>query len=651
MPSPLESKAADVLAVALLGPVVVGCIVGFPAEYVPPLSVVGVFLVVRLYLLLFPSGELPPDDGKDHGGIVVAKVLKEHDVRFVYTLSGGHISSILVGCKAAGIKVVDVRNEANAVFAADATARLTGIPGVAVVTAGPGVTNTVTAVKNCQLAQSPIVVIGGAAATLLKGRGSLQDVDQLSVFRSICKWSASCSKVRDVGPIMREAMRRAREGVPGPVFVEFPIDTLYPISLVRREIGAFAKGKGVVAAVTKWYLNRHITRLFADSFLPSEKFGPLPLRIPYASDNAVGNVAAMLRTAKRPVFVVGSQAVVGGPEAASQLQGALSKMGAPTFLSGMARGLLGRDDKAWLRQRRGEALRESDLIVLFGVPCDFRLGYGSSLSKRAKVVTVNRSKEDLTKNTDLFWKPTVKVHADASDFAVRLAKAAGSSECGEWLELLRSRQAEKEQANAKQAEQRFGDNVNPLRLATEIDKVLKKDSILIGDGGDFVATCSYVVRPGAPLTWLDPGVFGTLGVGGGFALAAKLCRPEADVWILYGDGSSAYSLAEFDTFKRHDLPVIAVIGNDACWSQIEREQVEIFKDDVACPLAFSDYHKVAEGYGGAGKKCPEKPGKGVDEEVRGALQECLTQTRQKRMPFCLNVIIDKTDFRKGSLSV
>eukprot|EP01062_Namystynia_karyoxenos_P073934 TRINITY_DN70746_c0_g1_i1.p1 TRINITY_DN70746_c0_g1~~TRINITY_DN70746_c0_g1_i1.p1 ORF type:complete len:660 (+),score=249.76 TRINITY_DN70746_c0_g1_i1:91-1980(+) len=606
-------------------------------------------LVAVLWQKFFAiDGKVPAADCKEHGGNMVAKVLKEHGVKFIYTLSGGHISSILVGAKQQGLRVVDVRHEVNAVFAADATARLTGIPGVAVVTAGPGVTNTVTAVKNCQLAQSPIVVIGGAAATLLKGRGALQDVDQMSLFRSICKWSATVSRVRDVAPTMRTALQKAQEGTPGPVFVELPIDTLYPIELVQREVGGFGKGKGLLASIVRWYLNRHICRLFAGAF-ECKTFGPLPVRVPRHSSSELQAAAGAISRAKRPVFVVGSQACVGGPEAAKALQKALMSIGVPTFLSGMARGLLGREAPIWLRQRRGEALREADVIVLLGVPADFRLSYGAALSKRAAVITVNRCPTDLSKNAPFFWKPKMKVLADPSNFAVALAAAGCKCQVGEWLQLLRGRQEEKEAANAKRATEKFGDNVNPLHLASELDKQIGENTILIGDGGDFVATCSYIVRPPGPLSWLDPGVFGTLGVGGGFALAAKLCRPEADVWILYGDGSSAYSLAEFDTFNRHGLPVVALIGNDACWSQIEREQVEIFKDDVACPLAFSDYHVVAKGYGGDGAVLK---GPGLAEaDVTRAISTAKSSVLEKRVPWCLNAHIDKSDFRKGSISV
>lgn len=170
----------------------------------------------------------------DHGGLLIADVLRREGVRAIFTLCGGHISPILVGAKQRGIRVVDVRDEKNAVFAADATARLTGVPGVAAVTAGPGLTNSLTAVKNAELAHSPVVLLGGAAATMLKGRGSLQDIDQLSVIGPHVKWAASVRYAKDLAPVVARAFEVAQAGVPGPTYVECPIDLLYPDKIVRQ---------------------------------------------------------------------------------------------------------------------------------------------------------------------------------------------------------------------------------------------------------------------------------------------------------------------------------------------------------------------------------------------------------------------------------
>eukprot|EP00002_Diphylleia_rotans_P026185 TRINITY_DN520_c0_g2_i2.p1 TRINITY_DN520_c0_g2~~TRINITY_DN520_c0_g2_i2.p1 ORF type:complete len:347 (-),score=75.84 TRINITY_DN520_c0_g2_i2:514-1554(-) len=316
------------------------------------------------HIMKSPSGRVPDMDDNRHGGLLVAKVLKEHNVKFLFTLCGGHISTILIGCKQAGIKVVDTRHEVTTVFAADAVSRLTGVPGVAAVTAGPGVTNTITAIKNAQLAQSPLILLGGAAGTLLKGRGALQDVDQISLMKSICKWSVTIERVADIIPTLRKAFQVAQSGVPGPVFVEFPIDILYPYATVHREIVSKGSGKGFVPNIVNWYLTRHVNNLFAGGFEEVDA-SPLPVSYPKATQSQVEKAANLIRKAKKPVLLVGSQATLLATEA-NQVADAVKAIGVPSFLAGMARGLLGKGHPVWFRQRRSEALKEADLIILAG---------------------------------------------------------------------------------------------------------------------------------------------------------------------------------------------------------------------------------------------------------------------------------------------
>ena len=574
-----------------------------------------------------------------NGGFRIADVLKARGVRFLFTLCGGHISPILVGAKARGIRVVDVRHEVNAVFAADAVARLTGVPGVAAVTAGPGVTNTLTAIKNAQLAQSPLVLLGGAAATVLRGRGSLQDIDQRALMAPHVKKVLSARKVRELAPLVDEAFDLALSGVPGPVFVECPIDLLYDEALVRDWYGAKSKaGASTAEKLQSWYLRRHVTSMFAgaDQAPPPSSAAP---RFPEGSTEEVMDVAARLRTAQRPVLLVGSQALLEAPAAAATA-GAITQLGIPTYLSGTARGLLGTGHPLQYRHKRKEAIREADLVLLAGVPCDFRLDYGRQIKRGTTLVSVNRSRADLTLNR----KPTVGVLGDPGRFLRALgAKLEPGTRWEAWRETLKKREDEREaQISATAAES--VDGVNPVALCQAMEEAVAPGGVLVADGGDFVATASYVVRPRGPLSWLDPGVFGTLGVGAGFALGAKLCRPEAETWIIYGDGSVAYSLAEFDTFVRHGIPVIAVVGNDAAWMQIARDQVEILKDDVGTVLRHTDYHVVAEGFGGKGVSLTDPA------RTREVLQQAKTWAREGA-PVLVNARIGKTDFRKGSISM
>jgi len=587
------------------------------------------------------------------GGELVARTLAAHGVAHLFTLCGGHISPILVGAKRRGIRVVDVRHEADAVFAADAVARLTGRPGVAAVTAGPGVTNTITAVKNAQLAQSPVLVLGGATATMLKGRGALQDIDQMALMAPHVKWAVVAERVRDLPETVATALRVAAAGVPGPVFVECPVDLLYPRELVAEWYGA-ASGRGLAGRALGWYLRRHVGRLFkgAARWEAAEIAAPQPVEPLAPGRRSVARVAARLRRARRPVLVIGNQAMLhagdpGSAASADRLAAAVGSLGVPAYLASTARGLLGVDHPLQLRHARSKALREADLVILAGYPADFRLDYGRQIPRRATLVAANLSDEQMNLNR----RPDLGVLGDPGLFLVALAGAMGEGAgrpeggegWGEWFATLRGRDGERE-AEIERMAAAPTERVNPVQLCREIDRAMGEDAVVVADGGDFVATAAYTLRPRGPLGWLDPGAFGTLGVGGGFALGAKLCRPQAEVWVLYGDGSVAYSLAEFDTFARHGVPVIAVVGNDAGWTQIAREQVPILGDAVGTTLARTDYHLAAEGYGGKGLL--------LDRPERTA--EVLAEARALAaagQPVLVNALLSPSEFRQGSISM
>ncbi|MCI0574351.1 MAG: thiamine pyrophosphate-binding protein, partial [Myxococcaceae bacterium] len=377
-----------------------------------------------------------------NGGDKVAEVLQKQGVRFLFTLCGGHISPILVSAKARGIRVVDVRHEVTAVFAADAVGRLTGVPGVAAVTAGPGATNTITAVKNAQMAQSPVVVLGGATATMLRGRGSLQDIDQMALMAPHVKWATRVTRVRRLVPVLEEAFRIAREGVPGPVFVECPVDLLYPADLVRGWYGAKTgdKPKGAGDALVQAYIRWHLRRLFGgtEGVTASD---PRPVAAPEPDPALVEEAAGFLNRAERPVLVIGSQATL-TTAGVGDLAASVRALGVPVYLSGMARGLLGPSHALQMRHKRKEALREADLVILAGTPNDFRLDYGRQVSRRAVLVSANRSSRDLTKNR----RPTVGVLGAPELFLRELAGRLRPREVWTgWVTALRGRDGQREQ--------------------------------------------------------------------------------------------------------------------------------------------------------------------------------------------------------------
>ena len=574
-----------------------------------------------------------------HGGDRIAEVLQAQGVPCIYTLCGGHISPILSAARSRGIRIVDVRDEATAVFAADAAARLSGRPGVAAVTAGPGITNTITALKNAQLAQSPLVLLGGAAPTALQGRGALQDIDQGPLVAPHVKRFYKLRRVRELGPAVAEAFALAQAGVPGPVFVECPVDLLYDEASIRQWY-AEAGGKGTALAdrALRWVLNRHVRRMFeggAETAAPAVA----PVAVPQPSQGSVRAALAALHQAQRPLAVVGSQAVVQAAQA-DALAEAVARLGIPVYLSGMARGLLGPAHPLQLRHQRRHALREADCVLLAGVPCDFRLDYGRHVRRSATLIAANRSAKEARLNR----RPDVAAIGDAGAFVQALAQQAPDpSRLSGWLATLRARDEAREAEIDAQAAL-AGEFVNPLALLRALEREAAADAVFVADGGDFVATASYVLHARGPLAWLDPGAFGTLGVGAGFALGAATTKPGRELWIVFGDGACGFGLAEFDTFVRHGIPVIALVGNDAGWTQIAREQVKMLKDDVATVLARTAYHEVAAGFGAAGLLI-RRP-----DEVTPVLRQARELARQGR-PVLVNVWLDKTEFREGSLSM
>ena len=572
---------------------------------------------------------------ESHAGFSISSFFKDNNISTVFTLCGGHISPILVGCESEGINIIQVRDEASAVFAADATSRITDTIGVAIVTAGPGVTNTITAIKNAQLAQSPLLLIGGAAATLLKGKGSLQDIDQLSLMKPHVKSATSVKRCRDIVPVLHNAINRAVSDVPGPVFVELPIDLLYPEEMIREQHLSQISSDSFVNKVFKWYVEQHLKNVFSKKksiIIPRKK------NIKNASQSAIDKAAITIHESVRPVVLLGNQ-IIHNKEFLDRFIQSLKKLSIPTYTSGMARGCLGKEDSFFLRHNRKHALKNADVVITAGVPLDFRLGYGFSINSDAKIIALNKSRKDLVKNR----RPYLQLKGDPSRSIYEIAKIINTPDCKVWLEELQQMEQERDNEILAQAEMDT-EFVNPIKACTTINDVLDENSIIIADGGDFVGTASYVLRPRAPLSWLDPGAFGTLGVGGGFALGAKSAFPDKEVWIIYGDGACAFSLAEFDTFVRHKLPVIAIVGNDGSWQQIAREQVEMLGSDIGTTLNDTNYHQVAEGYGGKGFLVTEI------SQLRDVLLQAKSDAKTGT-PVLINMRIGKTDFRKGSISI
>jgi acetolactate synthase-1/2/3 large subunit len=539
-----------------------------------------------------------------HGGRLVAQALRRHGVTHLFTLCGGHVQAIYDGCIDENVRVVDVRHEQTAGHAADGWARVTGRPGVCVVTAGPGVTDVVTAVANAQRAGIPMVVLGGAGPDMLADMGSLQDMDHVSLLRSITKWSAHVAETRRIEEYVAAAFRVAQANAPGPVFLELPLDVLMNMA---DESGDSAE--------------------------------PLPeVPRPAPDPRSFGRAADVLRTSERPVFLVGSQ-IRWSPRPGA-LEEAADWLEAPFYLNGLARGGLPPNHRSLMSRSRRFALAGADAIFVFGTPFDFRVDYGRAptWNPGAKVVQVDLDGVELGRNR----RVDVALLADSGIALELLAEAARPRGSAAWLAAVR---ADEDARRARMRAEIESDESppNPLRVCAEIGKRLGPQDIVVGDGGDFVATAANVLKLRWPQLWMDPGPLGTLGVGPGYAMAAKLARPEARVVLVYGDGSFGLHALEFEAMVRQKIPVVAVIGNDAAWTQIRRGQVEMYGSSraVATGLAHTRYDLVVEACGG----------KGFWVERVEDLAPALDVAFASDVPACINVRIAGSDFRKGAISV
>jgi acetolactate synthase-1/2/3 large subunit len=545
-----------------------------------------------------------------HGGRVVAKALKAEDVSYIFTLCGGHVMPIYDGCVDEGIRVIDVRHEQTAAHAADGWARVTGRPGVAVVTAGPGLTDSVTGVASAHRANIPMLIFGGQGPRPFADMGSLQDMNHVELMRPITKWAASVPEGRRLAEYVSMAFRIATTGLPGPVYLEMPIDQLF-----------------------NTYDEARLT--FPTQYRTDAGIAGDPRYIERAFE--------LLRKAQRPVALVGTQLRWSRRREAYPVFA--QTFGMPIYVNGLGRGSLPPDNPYFFSQTRKDALKQADVVIIFGTPLDFRLGYGrdSHFNPSAAIIQVDLDGSEIGRNRPI----ELGIIGDTGivmEQLTGLAKTEGFSATmvKPWLAEMRQRETQKwERMRAEMASDAVP--INPLRACKEIADVLPRNAIAIGDGGDFVATAASVLRIHEQGHWLDPGPLGTLGVGPGYAMAAKLAKPQSPVVIVYGDGSFGLHGMEFEAMVRQKINVVGVVGNDAAWQQIRRGQVQLYGEEraVATALSFAHYEKVVEALGGHGEYV-ERP-----EQIRPALERALGAGK----PALVNIKIGSSDFRKDAISI
>lgn len=524
-----------------------------------------------------------------HGGRLIAQALRRQEVEYAFTLCGGHVQAIYDGCVDENVRIVDTRHEQTAGFAADGYARLTGKPGVVIVTAGPGVSNVVTALLTAQRASVPLVCIGGAAPRGLTDMGALQDLDSVQLMRPACKWAARIPEARRAKEYVYRAFHVARAGVPGPVYLEAPLDVLMEVSSDEEPLN-----------------------------LP-----PSPVR-PGLDPDALRKASELLAAAERPCFVVGSQ--LRWSQRPNVLDDAIVRMAAPFYLNGQARGAVGSTHPALFSASRRHALSRSDLIVVLGTPVDFRLGYGRTpaWNADARVIQVDLDAERLGYNR----AADVAMQADVGVFLEALAQERSHTErsSGPWLTELREIEDEQLERTRAQMASRQSPPTS-LRVCGELARRLGPADVVVGDGGAFVAAAAQCIELQWPQVWMDPGPMGTLGVGPGFALAASLVRPNSRVAILFGDGAFGLSGMEFEALSRHGCNVVAVVGNDASSSQTRRAQIQLYGEEraVATQLEHTRYDEVVQALGGKGywvERC-EELGPALDGAFAAAVPSCV----------------------------
>ena len=528
--------------------------------------------------------------GPQHGGRLAARALRSRGVTHLFTLSGGHLFSLYDGCKEEGVRIVDVRHEQSAAFAAEGWAKATREAGVCALTAGPGVTNGMSAIAAAQSNRTPLVVLGGRAAESRWGTGSLQEIDHLPFVSPLVKSAETVKETALVDDATCAAIDAALAQPTGPTFLDYPLDVV---------------------------------------FQEAESDPPPPPEVGDEEPAAgVDEAAALLAAAERPAIMAGTGLYWAHGE--DELRALAEALGAPTFLNGMGRGCLPTDHELCFSRARGKGLKEADVVIVVGVPLDFRLGFGGSVGEDAKLIWLDAAPNTLTANR----KPDVELVGPITPSlrAIRDGSASGAdpARTAPWVRAVADVEAEKREAEREELEDGRAP-LHPMRVYGELNDMLDRDAIVIGDGGDFVSYAGRVIETHQPGCWMDPGPFGCLGAGPGQAIGAKLARPDQQVCLLLGDGAFGFAGMEFDTLARHGLPVVGVIGNNGIWALEHHPMKFLYGYSVAAELRpATRYDQVAEALGCHAELVSEPA------ELRPALERAFESGK----PALVNVLTD-----------
>jgi acetolactate synthase I/II/III large subunit len=539
-----------------------------------------------------PAGDADP--GPVHGGRLVARALRSRGVSRLFTLSGGHLFSIYDGCRAEGIEIVDTRHEQSAAWAAEGFAKATREPGVAALTAGPGVTNAMSPLAGAQQNRSPLVALGGRAPEMRWGSGSLQEIDHVPFVAPVTKSAATVKDTAEIPAATARAVDTAMIQPSGPTFLDYPLDVVFSE---------------------------------ADAETP-----PPADRSPASAAERADEAAELLAAAERPVIMAGTGLYWARGE--DELRALAEALAIPAFLNGMGRGCLPADHELCFSRARGRGLKEADVALVLGVPLDFRLGFGGSFGEETKLILIDEVASELRATREpemeLVGGIASTLAAIRESAVAARPRAGGAGANAAWVKALRETEDEKREAERAELNDDRAP-LHPLRVYRELADVIDRDAIVIGDGGDFVSYAGRVVETHVPGAWMDPGPYGCLGAGPGQAIGAKIAHPDRQVVLLLGDGAFGFSGLEFDTMVRHDLPVVAVVGNNGIWALEYHPMKFLYGYQVAADLRpATRYDEVVKALGGHGELVHHPA------ELRPALDRAFASGK----PALINVLTD-----------
>ena len=489
----------------------------------------------------------------------MARTLASRGVSHLFSLSGGHLFSIYDGCRAEGIEVVDTRHEASAAWAAEGYAKATREAGVCALTAGPGVTNGMSPLAGAQQNRSPLVVLGGRAPEMRWGSGSLQEIDHLPFVSPLTKSARTVKDTANIPTLTAAAIDQALEQPSGPTFVDYPLDVV------------FQEAEAEVPERSERSVD-----------VPADR-----------SDEA----AALLASAERPAIMAGTGLYWARGE--DELRELAEALEIPVFLNGMGRGCLPADHELCFSRARGQGLKEADVALVVGVPLDFRLGFGGSFGEETRIVSLDTEPSKLAATR----QPEIELVGDIPATLAAVREAAASPEGGRsrsanpWLAALRETESAKRESEISDLTDDRAP-LHPVRVYAELNDLLDRDAIVIGDGGDFVSYAGRFIKTYEPGAWMDPGPYGCLGAGPGQAIGAAKARPGRQICLLLGDGAFGFSGMEFDTMARHGLPVVGVIGNNGIWALEHHPMKFLYGYSMAAELRpATRYDQIAEALG------------------------------------------------------